>query len=161
MRRITMMLVLASMSIATSVAQTRQDLQYDDLGRVSQVSFTQGEQRLVIHYEYDNRNNITRKRTEVVSSVDEHSPVLTLSVAPNPTQSDVALSYRWQPDQGASVTLTDISGVVRHRALLRTDAAGVAHLAIDVRDLALPSGRYTVTVYCGDKQTSAPLVIAR
>jgi hypothetical protein len=151
--------VLFMLSACALIAQTTQQLTYDDAGRVSTVTFTQGAQRVIISYEYDGRSNLTKSTTQVVSSVSEDDGVVRLDVRPNPASSQVTVSAPASPGKDVEVKVVSSHGKVLLSRMLAADNDGQATLTFDSAEEGLTSGSYTISFSIGGSVRSATLVI--
>lgn len=161
------MLLLFSFLIAlgapvTISAQTKQDLTYDEAGRVSSVKFTSGGNTNVINYTYDKRSNLVNVKTEVtVVSVEEDQKQIVLTVRPNPTASDVTIEAEGTPGMPSQVTVTTSDGRGVFERTVVASAEGRIKLEFNSDAEGLASGTYVLTVRSKDYVASVKLVIGK
>jgi len=159
--RLLLALLLLILFVLTAKSQTREEFQYDDMGRVSRYRVVQGAQALVIAYEYDKRSNITRTRSEVVSSVDDTDSKLSIVVRPNPTSTEVTIEAPATAGTIVYFVISSQEGRAVINESVTADAKGVARLTLDTTKRGLASGTYNIMMNNGATSASASFVVAR
>lgn len=143
-------------------AQTRQDILYDDLGRVSTVVFTQGAKRLVVNYEYDKRDNIIRRTVQTTTDVnDENSTIASIRMVPNPATDALSVELSGALSAGAQLTITDVTGKVVLSRTVPPSATGTARVMLSKSDCVFADGVYVVTARKGEVVVSSKLIVSK
>lgn len=159
--RLLVLLTVSLVCVIAASAQTREEYSYDDMGRVSRYRVVNGGQALVVSYEYDKRNNITRTFTEIVSSVDANERIFTIAVKPNPTSSEITIEAPYIPGSVVLFSITTKDGRQVMSENVTVDDTGLARLFIDTAKRGLASGSYNVTMNNGAMSSSASFVVAK
>lgn len=137
------MLVVATPGILT--AQTRESRTYDSQGRISTVTYIQGNQALLVTYAYDQRGNLIKTTSATTTGVDNADPVLTVTVQPNPTAQQVTIETPAVDGEIVPIRITDASG----QELASQDSPpatnGKIRVTLDLVRAGLSSGQYVVS----------------
>jgi len=159
--RIILFLALIILLVSNALSQTKETFRYDDLGRISGVTYTQGNQVLIINYEYDKRGNITRTRSELTTSVDEKNPAVVVTVSPNPTSQDVVIEAPAADGEVVNFTITTNSGRQIFQTDATADATGKVRLTFDTASRGIASGTYQAVVSTKAGVNTATFVVAK
>lgn len=159
--RIILIVALLIMFVFSSKSQTKENISYDENGRISKVVFTQANQILTINYEYDKRGNLTKSTSSLVTDVEDNKASITITVAPNPSSQMVTIETPATDGENVGFVVTSVDG----RELLRkdsyADASGIARVVIDATASGLASGSYQVTATTKKGKTTAGFVIGK
>ena len=152
-------LVLAAQQSAS--AQTTREFAYDAAGRVIRETITQGEDRIILRYTYDQRSNVTSSTTEVTTGVDEENALVVCTVQPNPSSGTLTITAHGIPGPTAALQVTSPNGDVL--TTKQTDVAmdGRAVLTIDPAKEGFASGSYSFTVRSGSVLRTGVFVVTR
>ena len=142
-------------------AQTTTTYSYDEIGRISRETITQGERRIIISYEYDRRSNLLKRITEITSSVDEETPKLTFAIVPNPTSSSVKIEATELIGETATVRIVSSDGRLVFEKTSHVGAGGSIAMELDASSSGLSSGSYTFTLTNGGHVQTGTLVITQ
>ena len=136
--------VIVIVACGTLHAQTQEQRTYDNLGRISAVTYTQGNQSLRISYEYDRRGNIVKTTSEQTTSVQEAGGSMVITVSPNPTSQHILIETPALDGELVSIAITDQAGrtVITHVSEPATN--GRARLSLNLDASQLASGLYFV-----------------
>lgn len=136
--------LIVIVACGTLHAQTQEQRTYDNLGRISTVTYTQGNQSLRISYDYDRRGNIVKTTSEQTTSVHEANSSMVITVSPNPTSQHILVETPAQDGELVSMVITDQAGRTISTHVSEPATNGKARLSLNLDASKLANGLYFV-----------------
>ena len=130
----TINLIIAFLLI--SISSMAQQYEYDELNRITKVSYPSGQ---TVFYSYDELGNRQAKSQTLITSVEEVIINEAISVFPNPAKNRLNIRFTNTEYQNVTIEFTNISG----QTVLTKQLSGITKNSKEELNIsALPSGTY-------------------
>jgi hypothetical protein len=94
------------------------------------------------------------------TGINENETPTAVGISPNPTTSQINVSYTLWSESPVHIALVDISGRTVHTIRIASQGAGNYHHPVDLKHIGLATGMYSIQLQCADGISTKRLLLS-